>query len=424
MFMKALFTTFCLLMGLGLGSLNLLAQTPTQVIIANGGVFGPGNTVRMAAWNLSTGQYMVFDSFPASSVQHVLVHDRDAFVCADSFVVRYNLDNHQRQAIATVKGARQSAVYQDKLIISKGYGTTNHYVEVRNISDLSLDYSVSGLAGECEGIVVMGDTAYIAEPIGFGATDGKLAVVDLQGEMLHHEIDLDSNGRIIKNLYLHDGTVYSVNQISYFGSYGVISAYDIATGTLDHHQVDLPTSQGAGIYGGKLYAAFGGGVGGWSLNSSTLVDTNVVAGYWAAMALDSVNQRFYVTETDYATYGKLYSYSWAGVRLDSVTIGVSPEAIAVDYNVVTGSKPRVEEMATMRVFPQPCGNLVHVDLRSLPTLATQVEILDITGKVLLKESVSGNGVTDLSTATLAPGTYLLRVHGRGQAWTSKVVKLE
>jgi hypothetical protein len=423
MFMKAFFQSFCFLLLSGLGFISLHAQTPTQVIIANGGVFGPSNLVRMAAWNLATGQYQVFDSIPARSVQHVLIHNRDAFVCADSFLVRYNLDNLQREAITMIQGVRQTAVYQDRVIVAKGYGAVGSYLEIRHAADLSPDYGVTGLSGECEGIVVHNDTAYVAEPLFFGALAGKLAVVSLQNHLLEREIDLDSNGRIIKNLYLADDKIFSVNQISYFGSYGVISEYDLGTGSLAHHRVDLPTSQGAGIFDGKLYAAFGGGIGGWDISTHALADTNLVSGYWAAMALDSVNQRFYVTETDYATYGKLYSYSWAGVLLDSVDIGVSPEAIAVDYNISTAAeRPQLESVAGIRTFPQPFATHVTVDLRTLPSSVSRLEVTDIAGKLLMTQTISGNRLLTLETSDFPAGTYLLRVYAQGQPWTTRMVK--
>jgi hypothetical protein len=423
--MKAFFQSIFCLLCLGMVGFNLLAQTPTQVIIANGGVFGPGNMARVASWNLATGGYTVFDSIPARSVQHVAIHNRDAIVCVDSFVVRYNLDNLQREAIALIKGARQTAVWGDKVVVAKGYDAVGSYLEVRNLSDLSPAFSVSGITGECEGIVVHNDTAYVAEPLFFAALSGKIAVVSLADQALEREIDLDSNGRLIKNLYLHEGKIFSVNQISYFGSYGVVSEYPLglALDSVIHHRVDVPVSQGAGIFRDKLYASFGSGIGGFDLNLGILVDSSLVSGYWAAMALDSINQRFYVTATDYATYGKLYSYSMSGIVLDSLTIGVSPEAIAVDYNVVTEAKPKAELSMSIKVFPQPCKDFVNLDLRAIPSGKVEIEVMDIAGKVLIREAVQGHGFAQISVTSLQSGTYLARVKADGKVWTQRLVKI-
>ena len=110
MFMKAFFQFCCLSLILAASTIGLHAQSHPQLIIANGGVFGPANKVTVAAWDLLTKQYTVFDTFPASSVQHVLVDGRRAYVCADSFVVSYDLDQHLRLTSVIVHGVRQSAI--------------------------------------------------------------------------------------------------------------------------------------------------------------------------------------------------------------------------------------------------------------------------------------------------------------------------
>jgi hypothetical protein len=262
----------------------------------------------------------------------------------------------------------------------------------------------------------------VAVPLGFGASTGKIAVLDLQNHAYQRSIDLDSNGRIIKNLYLAGETIYSINQVSYSGSYGIVSSYNTTTASLGLHRIDLPTSQGAGIFQDKLYASFGGGIGGWSLTTQTLVDTNVVAGYWAATVLDSVRNRFYVTETDYATYGNLYAYDMNGLRLDSIAIGVSPEAIAVDYNIVTSNTLANEGKVDLLHYPQPFGERLTICLRGLSAKPSTLKLMDLHGRIVQRnEAILGDTFT-LHTSDLVPGIYLLQVTHNGLTWTEKVVK--
>ncbi|MEY3443947.1 MAG: hypothetical protein RLZZ519_2228, partial [Bacteroidota bacterium] len=217
--MKALFTFLCFLACFGLTSNNLQAQVHPQVIVANGGVFGPSNMVKIGSWDLLTRQYMVFDSFPASSVQDVTVYERFAYVCADSILACYNLDTYQRIAMVTVPGVRQTRVDRNWLLVTKGYGAVGDNFEVRDMGDLSLSFSIPGISGECEGVVSAQDTAYIAVPQGFGAATGKIAVVSLTSQQLIREIDLDTNGRVITDLFIYGGKVYSISQIDYFSPY-------------------------------------------------------------------------------------------------------------------------------------------------------------------------------------------------------------
>ncbi len=221
--MKA-FVQFCLILALGCTFASLRAQAPSQVIVANGGVFGSNNYVTVASWDLTTGNYVVFDSFPASSVQDVNIHSRDAYVCADSFVVRYNLDNLTREAMGVVYGARQSAVFEDKVIVTKGFGSTGENAVVLNASDLSQSYEVMGITGNTEGVVVVGDTAYLTNPSSFIATEGAMAVVDMSNASLNRVIDLDTMGRQIQDLYKYQNKLYSIT-ITKFNNptYSVIS---------------------------------------------------------------------------------------------------------------------------------------------------------------------------------------------------------
>ncbi len=421
--MKAFFTVVCFFTCFGLMSSNLQAQVHPQVIVANGGVFGPSNVVKIGSWDLLTRQYTVFDSFPANSVQDVTVHDRRVYIAADSVLVCYDLDSYQRLAFATVRGVRQTKVYNNYLLVTKGYGAVGDNFEVRDADDLSLLFSVPGISGECEGVTNYGDTAFIAVPQGFGATTGKIAVVSLTSQQLVREIDLDTNGRVITDIFASLGKVYAINQIDYFSPYSIVSTYDIATANLQHDRVDLPAAAGIGIFHtNKLYAGFGAGIGGWDLNTQTLTDTNIVVGQFAAIDYNEVHQRFYGTKTDYFTYGKLYEFNASGVMLDSIDVGISPEAIAVDYYAVVSETPSKEVAINVKAFPQPFGSYLNLDLRSLPYPAERIEILDLTGKVLLSETANGNGVKQLETSALASGTYLARVSARGRAWTVKVVK--
>lgn len=419
--MKSFFKT--LFFGLALlASMSCLAQVHPQVIVANGGVFGPGNTVRIGSWDVLSHQYMDFDSFPASSVQHVSCHERHAVVCADSFLTLYDLDSYQRLAQVKVFGIRQAQIHGNHVIVAKGYGHQGDWVEFRNLNDLSLDFSVPGIGGECEGIAVYGDTVYVGVPVGFGAGLGKIAVISMNTGSLVREIDLGPDGRLIKNLYLHGGNLYTVNQIDYFSSYGYVTAYNTQTATFHNHHVNMPTSLGAGIYLDKLHAYFGGGLSTWSLQDTIVTGTNIVPGYWAAMAMDTVLHHYYVTATDYATWGRLYQYDFAGNLLDSTDIGVSPEAIAVDAYVITSTEAGMDQAPELRAYLMPFGDRLTLDLRDFPAGNYTATLLNLQGQQVSEILTQGLGLRSLSTADLPAGLYLLRLSNGKSQWTLRVVK--
>jgi hypothetical protein len=403
---------------------TLHAQAPTQVIIANGGILGPGNKVRMASWNLATGNYAIFDSFPASNVHSIHIWGRDAYVCADSVLLRYNLDTRQREAMAIVPGVRRVAVWEDKVLVTKGFGAQLDHFDVRYAENLQYCFSLPALTGNCEGVVVRGDTGYVANPVSFAQPTGNMAVVDLRARTLDRVMDMDTMGKFVDILYpWQSGKVVSVNKIKFNNpQWGFISIYDIPSATFTHHRVDVPVSQGAGIDGDILYANFGGNVGAFDLTTGLLVDSIVVPGQWAAMTLDTVNDRIYVTETDFQTLGWLYGFDYNGNPTDTLEVGVSPEAIAVDYNVTVGT-PHVTDLGQLlSVHPQPFADALHIDLRKLPAPATGLILHDLTGRVLLERPATGNGILDVEVPGLGAGIYVLEVQTRKGTATAKVVK--
>lgn len=171
------------------------AQTPRQIIIANGGNFSDTTDVAtVAAWNLATNNYFTFDTIPVSSVQDVLVDGQYAYVAADGMVMKYDIDSYTRLYTASVPGVRSLALApnQSAIVAACGFPVNSDYVRILNQSDLSEIAAVQNISGQCEGVVVVNDTAYVTVPGGFGSLTGKVALVNLSNSGVIAEIDLDS----------------------------------------------------------------------------------------------------------------------------------------------------------------------------------------------------------------------------------------
>lgn len=420
--MKATLKFTCFFALLLMGRFVAVAQIPTQLIVANGGIYGPGNYVKIGAWNFGTGNYAIFDSIPATSVQSVHIHGRDAYVCADSFLVRYNLDTYQREATAKIFGVRKVAVWEDKVLVTKGVGAIGSTFEVRYAENLYPCFSVPEITGNCAGVAVVGDTGYVANPVSFVYPYGNLAVIDMPGRSWNRTMDMDTMGKFIDNLYVHNGNLVSINIVKFNNpQWGFISQYDVSNGSFVHHRVGMGISQGAGIDGNLLFANFGGNVGSFDLGTGLIADANVVPGTWAGMTLDSVNHRLFLTETDYQTHGWLYVFDYNGTALDTLPVGISPVAMAVDYGVTVGMPGEQPTKGTIKAFPQPFGDRLQVDLRTLGAAATELTLLDLTGRKLLHQTLHGNGLLSLEVPNLGAGAYLLQVRTRTGVETIKVI---
>lgn len=406
--MRSRFTFFsCVLLGLALmGFSSMSAQSPVQAIIANGGVFSSDNHVTFAAWNQNNGNYFLFDSVAASSVQDVLVHGNHAYIAADSFVLKYDIDTYTRLAQASVSGARKLALYQDYLVVTRGFGANSDYIKVLRNDDLSEVASLSGANDECEGVVVVGDSAYVTMPGNFTSTVGSMHVVDLTGPSLARTIFLDSLAAGIGRIYHHDNKLYSLNSIAFGSSFGVVTEYDISSGTWTHNILQQSVGGGAGIHNGYLYGNFGGDFGAFDLVQNA--SFAVVPGGWAAAKIDTVRNRFLLTKTDYFSYGSIHRFDGSSNPIDTLAIGISPEAFDLDYRTSVSARAPLTEDIFIEAYPNPVVDRLTVDLSRLRMPASLVRVTDLQGRTLLQQTVRGQQ-EEIDFSFLPQGQYLVRV---------------
>ncbi|AMJ65624.1 T9SS type A sorting domain-containing protein [Hymenobacter sp. PAMC 26628] len=100
----------------------------------------------------------------------------------------------------------------------------------------------------------------------------------------------------------------------------------------------------------------------------------------------------------------------------------------VDFNGETSYSP-VRTVAfgtggTAGLYPNPAGPTATLDLSNLPAGSYQVQVLDLTGRVVATYSLPGGAQHPLDLRALAVGTYLVRVHGGSGASQSLLLTHE
>ncbi len=73
----------------------------------------------------------------------------------------------------------------------------------------------------------------------------------------------------------------------------------------------------------------------------------------------------------------------------------------------------------LKVFPNPFSNELTI---AMPEAATGLRLMDVAGRVLLQQSIAGQGRVKLSTTKLAAGLYFLEVNLNGQKLVRQMVK--
>lgn len=401
----------------------LRGQTIRQAIIANGGVFGNDNFATIAAWDPQNNNYFVFDSIPATSVQDVVIEGNVAYVAADSTIRAYDLDNFSTLATTTMTGVRKLALWNDKLIATRGFPVGSEYVKVLDKASLVETATIGGLSDECEGVVVVDDTAYVAVPGNFLANNGYFAIIDLPNANLLAEIDLDTLGTGISRLFYHPATnsVYSLNTLGFGSATGAITSYAIGSRNPVTTQLSFSVGSIGGLWQDKLYSGFDGNFAAVELPGFSLVNPPIASGSWAAGIPDTTRQAFYLTETDYFSYGLLRAFDANGNQTDSLAVGISPEALAVDYRVAISAENPLLEALQITAYPNPTTDILYIDSRETRRQIQGLELIDLAGRVLVTQAWTA-GTNRLDLGSIPAGSYFLRLNTNSGAFLKPIIK--
>ncbi len=74
----------------------------------------------------------------------------------------------------------------------------------------------------------------------------------------------------------------------------------------------------------------------------------------------------------------------------------------------------------IKVFPNPAENQLTIKMDG-PVLLSKIELIDVTGKVVLSENIEVSSAT-VDIAPISSGIYLLRVHSHQGMWTKQILK--
>ena len=105
----------------------------------------------------------------------------------------------------------------------------------------------------------------------------------------------------------------------------------------------------------------------------------------------------------------------AAARLGAATVYYRLQQVDTDGQTSFGPVRTVAfATKTVALYPSPAtGDAATLDLNGLPTQAYQVQVLDLTGRVLLAQSLVGAQAHRLDLRSLPAGAYLVQVQGAG-----------
>ncbi len=340
---KAFYTISALLC-----SASIFAQSLNEkVIVVNSGLFefAPPFTdnVTVGSYNPYSKVYHVFDTINSQSAQNIIVDGDNGYVIAETNIVKYNLKTETKTVSGTYLGAspRSLAISGNTLMVGNWYGQVDSFLYAYNASTLLPLYTVKEIDKEVKSILVVGDTAYLAQNTkgtidqcgGFGCFNdsiGSISLVKISTGTFLGNVVLGEVAAGISELFRYDNKIVSVNTEA-----NSISIFDITTQTVTTTNLLGDVTKGIGIFNtNNLHLVYDAKAAIFDLTTLqiTTSDLSILASP-VSIAYDPMAARYFQTKTDYSSYGSLVSNISPSSSQDSISVGISPEHIALFYSV-------------------------------------------------------------------------------------------
>ena len=423
-------------------SLNTFAQHLQQVLILNEGYFDYTNNVsvepvKIGSYDVANNTYSTVNTLSgARFASDMIIGDGHYYVAADSVIYKFDLNTHQEKARVTCSGARNLAIHNDKLIVTRGdYDNTtfmpiffDSYLKVYNSSDLTLhaDFdTTNGPQYASQNILIPEFSSsfnkafiLINNAYEWGNEKGLVGILDLNSMTYEGEIDLGSNGINPDNIMYHNGFIYTVNNKDWTGA--SVSKIDVNAMTLSSTSNISTASTGCGTSclkeGNIVYQIS---------QDSNLIEYDVVnmsnigpiSNYntnFYSLAVDPTSGHLFASNTDFYSYGKIYVYDEFDNDLYHFSAGITPGKIVFDVRFNVGL---TNEKFEFDLYPNPSTDKINF---SQP-LSGNIEIFDIVGKQIENIEVKNQDFLDISN--YKNGKYFLKLRNHNFTELRSFVKI-
>ena len=406
-------------------STNINAQNwyLNQVLIGSGGVFGDlDNHVTISSYDTDSDSTSTFGSILTQSIQDIIIVDNYAFIAAQDSIAKYDIDSYERLSITGAIGVNKLHVANDKLVASFQYPEIDNFIKIYDADNLDLISSISEVSGESAGLTSIDNFIYAAVNGGWAGTVGKIAIIDIQDLSFIQEVNLDSLGKGIKDLFVHDNQVVSVNASPWGGTTGHISVIDQYGSTSNSYMIPATIGSLVGIKNNMIYTVMNNGIGSIDMETMTIVDESVIDQPPLTIScakLDTLNNQFYVSTTDYSSMGEGTIFDLNGFQIGSYTAGISPDAMALDYR--DNSNINEAELYLTNIYPNPASSKINVQTQIDDVKS--VIVVDNLGRIIYENSGSNyRNLISIDISSFNSGIYTLRLTNNVGVSSSKFIK--
>lgn len=408
---------------LGLGA---MAQTTQQIVVGNGGIYNDDSD-HVTITGIDPDDYTssTIGEVIRESIQDLIVVDNIAFVAAEDSLVKFDLENNTKLAAVYQPNLSRLFAAEEVLYVSlrsdlNGPPADGVYLRAFDF-ELNELYETTEISMDAAGMCKVEDSLYVAVPGDWQATEGHFAVVSLDFNYVREE-NWGTDAVGIYDLMADGNTIYTVNKSPYGATNGSISTYHTQSTEFTTNVIPHIVGKGVAIMDNLLYLGLDYGIGSYNINNNQVVESQIVqdpgsANYIsiAAAVLDPVNEKFYVTITDYFSMGQGFVYDLSGEELGNFDAMVSAEAMAIQYDV--GSFINEFNNMDVQVYPNPFVNQIQIDMDQQ---IEEISIFNLNGQLVKNILATNSKIYNLSE--LKTGSYLLKIRTKDGFTVQKLVK--
>ena len=410
--------------GMGFSTILNAQNYVHQALILNEGKFDYNTSsiiepVTIGSYNPVSQTYSIVDTLEGMRFASDLIIDGNYYyVAADTKIFKIDLNSHQEVSSVSCPGVRNLAIYQNKLVATRGeYLTTyDSYLHVYDASNLNLIQAIDTFQGPkwaAQNIIIDGNTAYIAvnNAYEWGNEKGFVGKLDLTNLNYGNEIDLGVDGKNPDNMVKSGNSIYTVNNKDWSGS--SISKIELTNSTSS--TVNLSSaSTGCGtsaLRDDKIV---------YQISNETILNEfdynlmnnvgpiNGIAMNFYELAQEPISGNLYASSTDYETFGKVFIYDNQNNELSNFNVGIAPGTISFDIRMLSSGLNEIKK--GISIHPNPASDILTIENAQ----GAEISITDMFGKVLI-ETIS----SQIDLQPLSSGTYFISTKGN----KTKFVKL-
>lgn len=398
-----------------------------QILIGNGGIFGNNvDNVNITSINPNDLSSSFVGEVIRESIQDMIIAGNYAYVAAEDSIAKYDIINNTKVACIYESNLSRLYMFNNQLFVSRrsdlnGAPADGIYLKAFD-TDLNHLHSANGISTDAAGILFHGDSIYVAVSGDWQATEGKMAVVSADFNFVR-EMNLGTDAVGIIDLFTNGEYIYTVNKSPWGITTGSITTYSITNTTWTTNIINNVVGKGVYLLSTTLYLGLDYGIGSYDIESGLVINNQIVpnpgsASYIsiAGAAYDIYNELFYITITDYFSFGEGKVYDLNSTQTGSFDAGVSAEAIAIHYVDETA----INEITKLdvHIYPNPTHNLLHIQSEEN---INNISLYNEMGQMVLTIP-QANREKIIYLSELKSGFYFVKIEGDNSFTVKKILK--